>query len=370
MQNQKEKHMVRSNSGVFLILLCFCGVVPALAQAPVDQPNELRCTSSTACKAGSLLVVVGAGGSATEKSSVVSQSGTTIKVAGAETVTGNVSAKNVSATGNVSAGRNVSGANVTASAQGAFGTTIGTEAQEEGFASGSGSETVGDYGVYLGPNATIGEPPNAGVFGETTSGFGSIGASDSGQAGTFVSSDSAAADVPTAYVNNISATAGDLVFLAIGGAVGGECFTDTSGDLTCTGTKSAVVPVDKGARSVKLYAVESPKNWFEDVGSAHLTNGSALVKLDHTFAQTVDTGVEYHVFLTPKGDCKGLYVTNETKSGFEVRELSGGTASIAFDYRIMAARKGYENVRFADATKQMKHIKNRPSVYGWSGAQK
>jgi len=361
--------MVRASLAC-VILLVVCFTLPTLAQAPVDQPNELRCTSSTACKAGSLLVVVGAGGSATEKSSVVSQSGTTIKVTGAETVTGNVSANNVSAKGNVSAGRNVSGANVTASAQGAFGTAIGTEAQEEGFASGSGSEIVGDYGVYIGPNTTIGEPPDAGVFGETTTGFGTIGASDAGQAGTFVSSDSGAAGIPAAYFNNISATTTDPVWISIGGAVGGECFTDTSGDLTCTGTKSAVVPVDKGGREVKLYAVEAPKNWFEDVGSAHLANGSALVKLDHTFAQTVDTGVEYHVFLTPKGDCKGLYVTNETRSSFEVRELGGGTASIAFDYRIMAARKGYENVRFADITKQMKHLKNPPSVYGWSGAQR
>jgi len=58
--------------------------------------------------------------------------------------------------------------------------------------------------------------------------------------------------------------------------------------------------------------------------------------------------MEYHVFLTPKGDCKGLYVTNETSSGFEVHELGGGASSIAFDYRIVARRKGYEKIRMAD----------------------
>src|ERR1019366_8679796 len=78
------------------------------------------------------------------------------------------------------------------------------------------------------------------------------------------------------------------------------------------------------------------------------------------FAQTVNSGVEYHVFLTPKGDCKGLYVTNETTDGFEVRELGGGTANIAFDYRIVARRKGYETIRPADKTKRFDQVANEP----------
>jgi hypothetical protein len=74
------------------------------------------------------------------------------------------------------------------------------------------------------------------------------------------------------------------------------------------------------------------------------------VELEPAFAQTVNTGVEYHVFLTPNGDCKGLYVANKTASGFEVRELGGGTSSVAFDYRIVVKRKGYETVRMEDMT--------------------
>ena len=85
-----------------------------------------------------------------------------------------------------------------------------------------------------------------------------------------------------------------------------------------------------------------------------------MVQLESTFAQTVNSEVEYHVFLTPKGDCKGLYVTNETADGFEVRELGGGKANIAFDYRIVARRKGYENVRLADRTKQFDRVINEP----------
>jgi hypothetical protein len=40
-----------------------------------------------------------------------------------------------------------------------------------------------------------------------------------------------------------------------------------------------------------------------------------------------------------------------------VRELGGGTSSVAFDYRIMALRRKYENVRFADHTHDMDAMK-------------
>jgi len=66
----------------------------------------------------------------------------------------------------------------------------------------------------------------------------------------------------------------------------------------------------------------------------------------------VNAGVEYHVFITPKGENKGLYVTNETAAGFEVREMYRGQSNIAFDYRIVARRKGYETIRLADKTKE------------------
>ena len=38
----------------------------------------------------------------------------------------------------------------------------------------------------------------------------------------------------------------------------------------------------------------------------------------------------------------------------EVRELGGGQSSVAFDYRIVALRRGSENVRLADMTERSK----------------
>ncbi|MBV9158284.1 MAG: hypothetical protein JO097_18625, partial [Acidobacteriaceae bacterium] len=112
------------------------------------------------------------------------------------------------------------------------------------------------------------------------------------------------------------------------------------------------VPVDNGSRKVALYAVEAPENWFEDFGSGQLSGGLARISLEPTFAQTVNSAVEYNVFITPYGDCEGLYVTDRTPEGFVVRELHGGHSNVAFGYRIVARRKGYEAIRLADKTKE------------------
>jgi hypothetical protein len=146
-------------------------------------------------------------------------------------------------------------------------------------------------------------------------------------------------------------------FVAIDDATGGECYIDGGGNLNCTGSKNAVVPIDGGARTVAMSAIESPKNWFEDFGSAQLVNGAAVVALDTEFTQTVNTGQEYQVFLTPYGDCKGLYVSNRTANSFEVHELGGGSASLSFGYRITALRRNYEGVRFADHTHDLDSLK-------------
>jgi hypothetical protein len=136
-----------------------------------------------------------------------------------------------------------------------------------------------------------------------------------------------------------------------GGSTNLRCVIDVSADLTCDGTVSPAVPINNGAKKVAVYGVASAENWFEDFGSGQLSNGAAIVTLEETFFQTVNTGVEYHVFLTPKGDCKGLYVSQESATSFEVHELGGGTSNIAFDYRITAKRRGFETVRLADRTK-------------------
>jgi len=120
-----------------------------------------------------------------------------------------------------------------------------------------------------------------------------------------------------------------------------------TGNLTVDGTKSSTAKLQNG-REVALYAVESPENWFEDFGSGELQNGVAWVPLDASFAEATNTAVPYHVFLTPNGDSNGLYVARKTAAGFEVREHGAGASSVAFDYRIVVRRRGYETMRMAE----------------------
>jgi hypothetical protein len=121
-----------------------------------------------------------------------------------------------------------------------------------------------------------------------------------------------------------------------------------NGDFVVTnGSKSALVETASYGKRL-LYAVESPGNWFEDFGSATMVRGRAVVKLDPVFCETVNTAEPYHVFLTAKGDCEGLYVTHQTAGSFEVAELRKGDHTVTFDYRIIAKRKGFEDVRLAE----------------------
>ncbi len=132
-------------------------------------------------------------------------------------------------------------------------------------------------------------------------------------------------------------------------------------DIVKGGAVSAALQAgDYGVR--KLYAIESPNVWLEDFGQAQLESGQATVAIESMFLTTINTGVPYHVFLTPLGDCNGLYVTNKTTDSFEVRELGGGTSNVAFDYRIVAIRKGYEEVRMELLTEGGKPLEVAPST--------
>jgi hypothetical protein len=194
--------------------------------------------------------------------------------------------------------------------------------------------------------------PAAGVWGDTgvQNGTAVLGTADDGVA--LAAYNNSNVNTTVLFDDLDPTNPNSAIVTTYGSGFQGQCFIDVSGDLYCSGSKSSVVPVDGGARKVALYAIEGPENWFEDAGGGQLVNGSAIVELESTFAQTVNTSIDYRVFLTPNGDCKGLYVTQKSPTSFEVHELGGGTSNIAFDYRIMAKRKGYENIRLADKTKQ------------------
>jgi hypothetical protein len=68
---------------------------------------------------------------------------------------------------------------------------------------------------------------------------------------------------------------------------------------------------------------KAPKTACGDFGTAKLKRGRVVVKLDADFAKVIKGG-DYRVFVTPEGDCRGLYVHRKSASTFEVHELTGG----------------------------------------------
>ncbi len=182
---------------------------------------------------------------------------------------------------------------------------------------------------------------SVGVFGQGGTGFGVVGLSNAAPGVTGIGGGSAVGVVAqSAFSNGLQArTLSATQFAALIQSQGASpanpgLFVD--GTFVATGTKSAAVKTKKGL--TLLYAVEACESLFEDVGTARLANGRAHVELDPTFAETI-AGKEYQVFLTPEGDCKGLYVASKSAGGFEVRELQAGTSAIAFDWRVVGKRK-------------------------------
>ncbi len=279
--------------------------------------------------------------------------------AGNQSVTGNVSATGsisgatAAFTGNssaaiISATQSGSGSAVSVANTSATGQTVGAQGTV------SASTGSGVVGVNVSPSTTgTLHPGYTGVWGDSgeMGNDGVLATTDDGFAVVAYNNSPTSSSNATLYVENLNSGSGLPLIEAVAGN-GTTCIVANSdGNSFCNGTQSAVVPVN--GRQLALYTIQAPENWFEDFGSGTLDRGAAAVKLEPKFAETVNAGMEYHVFLTPKGDCEGLFVTNETPSGFDVRELRHGHSNVAFDYRILARRKGYENVRLADETKEM-----------------
>ncbi len=126
------------------------------------------------------------------------------------------------------------------------------------------------------------------------------------------------------------------------------------------GTKSTVVP-DKNDKARLMFCAEAPEVLFEDYGSASLVNGKVHVNLESIYAMNVaiDDKHPLRVLITLEGDCKGVYVTNKTSSGFDVVELQSGSSNVKFTYEVIANRINktladgtiaqYSDMRFPDA---------------------
>lgn len=105
------------------------------------------------------------------------------------------------------------------------------------------------------------------------------------------------------------------------------------------GTVNTVVR-DLEDNYVLLSAPEAPENLFQDYGSGQLMNGRANITLDPILSKNILVNEQHplRVFVQLRGDCNGVYVTNETATGFEVVELMGGSSNAKFNWSVTANR--------------------------------
>ena len=162
-------------------------------------------------------------------------------------------------------------------------------------------------------------------------------------------SDGNGADITGSYIGIISRNVAGQGYPLVAADTNGTdlMFVDSAGDLFYHGGLFQFSRTQGGGESLS-YGARSASPTIEDNGTAQLVNGSANVQLDTAFAHSIDKHQAYQVMLTPDGDTRGLYIASKSPSGFVVREVQGGHASISFDYHIYAPSLGQAGVRMTE----------------------
>lgn len=163
---------------------------------------------------------------------------------------------------------------------------------------------------------------------------------------TFISAGGCRAEGPTWYGyighNEVGVKARNDSYKAILNSLG----LDTSGGIIAGGsmqvygTKNRIVETENYAERLQ-YCYETPTPMFGDVGEGAIDKtGKCYVWLDDVFAETIDTDVQYQIFLQAYGE-GNVYVNERSPSYFVVC----GTPGLAFGWEIKAVQKGYDTVR-------------------------
>ena len=113
--------------------------------------------------------------------------------------------------------------------------------------------------------------------------------------------------------------------------------TTINGDLRVTGEKNRIVNTEwYGKRLMYSYEMTSPI--FGDIGTAETDeNGECIIYIDDIFYETINSGIEYHVFLQKEGE-GDVWVDSKQQTYFSVR----GTSNLKFSWEIKVKQREYE----------------------------
>jgi len=193
----------------------------------------------------------------------------------------------------------------------------------------------------------LGDTGGNGVFGNSTNGAGIRGdGATFGVSGNAQGPNSTALSVGVSGFSSLGIGVQGSTTSGFAAKFTGPVFI--TGDFTATGMKSAAVSFSDNSLH-RMYCLEFPESYFEDVGTGKLENGKAVIDWAGDFSQ-VAIGTNYHVFLTEYGDLGGLYIESILEKQFTVRSRVG-TPSGVFGYRILAHRKDVTGQRLEPVVK-------------------
>ena len=108
-------------------------------------------------------------------------------------------------------------------------------------------------------------------------------------------------------------------------------------DLRASGQKNRTVKTKNfDKRLLSCYEMTSPI--FGDIGTAETDeNGECIIYIDDIFYETINSGIEYHVFLQKEGE-GDVWVDSKQQTYFSVR----GTSNLKFSWEIKVKQREYE----------------------------
>jgi hypothetical protein len=232
----------------------------------------------------------------------------------------------------------------------------------------SGIGTGGYFESRSGPGGSFQSTTGVGAFSQTTSGTGLIALATDGTA-LAAQTQGPGVGTDTSVLSLDSANGAPLI--VADGPSKPAMSLDANGNmilrgsLTQHGSPIAVQQSSTGV-SYETYSPIVAEATIEDVGEATLVDGVANVRLEPTFASTMDVNKGYIVFLQPEGMVQGnLCVISRTADGFSVRESGAGRSSVAFAYRIVGHPYGSDEQRLPFA-RLPQALQRHPVLPDWS----
>jgi hypothetical protein len=111
----------------------------------------------------------------------------------------------------------------------------------------------------------------------------------------------------------------------IGQLNSGDLFATYNKGDTYTSGKNVEL-VNDGNQMQAAYAVTSSQAVAYKQGTAQMINGEATITFDKNYQALL--GEKPVVTITPMGECNGVFIKSLTKTGFAVKELNKGTATV------------------------------------------